>query len=141
MADVSSDMVRDGPARTPVLEMGYSGARPFPHANLSAVAAAPGCAHCSRPRSGGGSAQRSLEAAGTRRSPSPLLRNLGSCRRRRCCRAQRVTAAPPPGPAAPPTALAARCGFGPPRGRHQLQWPQPLPLPPAGVEEELNVGG
>lgn len=54
MADVSSDMVGDGPAWTRGLEMGYSGARPFPHANLSAVAAAPGCAHHhSCPRSDG----------------------------------------------------------------------------------------
>lgn len=53
MADASSDMVEDGPACAHWLQMGYSGARPFPHANLAAEAAAPGCAHGSRPRRGG----------------------------------------------------------------------------------------
>lgn len=50
MADASSDMVEDGPACAHWLQMGYSGARPFPHANLAAEAAALGCAHLSRPR-------------------------------------------------------------------------------------------
>lgn len=120
--------------------MGYSGAHPFPHANLAAVAAAPGCAHRSRPRREGlrtkvaarpqqptGHTVRSSEtseAAATATEPDESLR------RRR--------------PARPPRPLRSlpAAGFGPPHGRCQLQGrPEPLPLPPAGVEEELNVRG
>jgi hypothetical protein len=140
VADASSDMVGDGPAWSHWLQMGYSGTRPFPHANLAAVASAPECAHRSRPRRGGlctkvaarpqqptGHTVRSSEtseAAATAAKPDESLR------RRRPAR--------PPRPLR--SLLAARCGFGPPRGRCQLLgYPEPLPLPPAGVEEELNV--
>lgn len=140
MADASSDMVGDGPACAHWLQMGYSGARPFPHANLAAVAAAPGCAHRSRPRREGlctkvaerlqQPTDHTIRSSETSEAAAAAAKPDESLRRRR--------------PARPPRPLRSlgRCGFGPPRGRCQLQGhPEPLPLPPAGVEEELNVVG
>lgn len=125
-------MVGDGPACAHWLQMGYSGARPFPHANLAEVAADPECAHRSRPRREGlctkvavrpqqltdhrVRSSETWEAAATAAKPDESLQ----CRR----------------PARPPRPLrlllAARCGFGPPRGRRQLQGHRnrcPCPLP------------
>lgn len=49
VADASSDMAGDDGARAPSLAPDCSRARPCPHSNLSAVAAAPGCARRSSP--------------------------------------------------------------------------------------------
>lgn len=120
--------------------MGYSGARPFPHANLAAVAAAPGCAHRSSPRREGlGTkvAARPQQPTGhTVRSSETLEANATAAELDESLRRRR--------PARPPRPLRSQpaAGFGPPHGRCQLQGrPEPLPLPPAGVEEELNVRG
>lgn len=158
MADVSSDMVGDGPARTPALEMGYSGARPFPHANLSAVAAAPGCAHCSRPRRGEAlhkgrwrpPVTQSASPKPRKLPPPPLLPGPAShCgaaarpgRPAHCARRPlrlRSAPRPPPAPVAPAAALAP-CRSGGGTECRWLRpgrpgWPRALRFPDSGVVE------
>lgn len=130
VADVSSDMVGDGPARSHRLEMGYSGARPFPHANLSEVAAVPGCAHQSCPRSQG------LCTKVVRRPPQPTGHPLSFSE----------TSKPQPGP-------TSHCGAAARPGRpahcaRRLLWlqfaPQPQPAlgpPRAAALAPCRSGG
>lgn len=100
VADASSDMAGDDRARAPSLAPDCSRARPCPHSNLCAVAAAPGCA-------------RAAHEQAERRGPSLP---------RECRAAPREEAAP--GHSDPPTPRLA------PRWPPQLpRLPPPLPSP------------
>lgn len=130
-------MVGDGPAWSHWLQMGYSGTRPFPHANLAAVASASECAHRSRPRRGGlctkvaarpqqptGHTVRSSEtseAAATaakpdeslrRRRPARPPRPLRSLLAARCPLRLRSAPRPLPAPGLPGAAALAPCRSG-----------------------------
>lgn len=125
MADASSDMVGDGPACAHWLQMGYSGARPFPHANLATVAAAPGCAHRSRPRREGlctkvaakpqqptdhtVRSSETSEAAATAAKPDESLRRRRPARPPRPLRSLPAAASVRPAAAASSRATRNRC--------------------------------
>ena len=86
--------------------------------------------------------KRLFEATGACRPLSQRLSGLFNHLSRRCrCPAQpsQRSAAPPP-PTVPPTALAARnCSTQPDTRREGKGGGKPLPVPPAGAEEELNL--
>lgn len=150
MADASSDMVGDGPACAHWLQMGYSGARPFPHANLAEVAADPECAHRSRPRREGlctkvavrpqqltdhrVRSSETWEAAATAAKPDESLQCRRPARPPRPLRSLPAAASVRPAAAASSratgTAALAPCRSG---GGTECRWLKPRATQPAGA--------